>query len=55
MEEDLDQEFDRVEARLASGEAYMMCNECGAKLWSFDGNRDADRTCPYKHVEGMCQ
>ena len=40
-------------ARLASGEAYMMCDECGAKLYSFDGKEDSSRPCPYKR-HGQC-
>jgi ribosomal protein L37E len=34
--------------RLLLGEAYMMCNECGSRLWSFDGNKDSCVKCPYK-------
>lgn len=34
--------------RQMMGEAYMMCNDCGAKLWSFDGKEDKDIRCPYK-------
>lgn len=41
--------------RLKSGEAYMICNECGSKLWSFYGRRDEDRPCPYKNVRGECE
>lgn len=36
------------EIRLSLGEAWMMCNECGARLYSFDGYEDKDRRCPYK-------
>lgn len=43
----------QTEARRLLGEAWMMCNECGGKLWSFDGERDADRSCPYKR-NGRC-
>ena len=35
-----------AEARLLCGEAHMMCNECGARLYSFDGDQDKDRSCP---------
>jgi len=42
------------EERLETGEAYLMCNDCGARLWSFDGNKDADRNCPYK-VNNKCK
>ena len=34
--------------RLQVGEAYMMCNDCGAKLYSFDGDFDASISCPYR-------
>ncbi len=40
--------------RLAAGEAHMMCRDCGAKLYSFDGNEDADRSCPYMK-NGVCE
>lgn len=36
-----------VENRLAMGEAWMWCNECGSKLYSFDGHKDRDIKCPY--------
>ena len=36
------------QSRLECGEAYMMCNECGARLYSFDGTEDKSRNCPYK-------
>ena len=42
------------EARLEVGEAYLMCNECGSRLWSFDGKKDTDRSCPYK-VNNKCK
>lgn len=32
--------------RLAMGEAYMMCNDCRGKLYSFDGHQDSSRDCP---------
>lgn len=35
-------------ARLESGEAWMICSDCGAKLYSFDGKEDASRKCMYK-------
>jgi hypothetical protein len=44
----------RSEIRLAMGEAWMHCNECGGKLWSFDGDEDASRGCPYKR-SGRCE
>ena len=36
-----------LEARLASGEAWMMCHDCGAKLYSFDAKSDGARGCVY--------
>jgi hypothetical protein len=47
------QKMTNTELRLAMGEAYMFCEDCGAKLYSFDGNMDASKRCPYmKH--GKC-
>jgi len=40
--------------RLKMGEAYMMCSECGARLYSFDGYEDTSRHCPYKR-NGKCE
>lgn len=41
--------------RLDYGHAWRMCNECGAKLYDFDGNQDMDRRCPYvKDDKGKC-
>jgi len=34
--------------RLQLGEAWMFCNDCGAKLYSFDGEEDKDIGCPHK-------
>lgn len=43
------------EVRLYYGEAYMHCNECGARLYSFDGDSDLDKPCPYvKDKQGKC-
>lgn len=39
---------DRTDNRLALGEAWMWCNDCGAKLYSFDGKADNSRPCPNK-------
>jgi|GEM_PF-3622965 len=36
-----------AEIRNEMGEAYMRCSDCGARLWIFDGNKDAERPCPY--------
>ncbi len=41
--------------RLYLGEAWMMCKECGAKLYSFDGDVDGSRMCPYKSRDGKCE
>lgn len=35
-----------TERRLRNGEAWMLCEDCGAKLYSFDGNMDSSRRCP---------
>lgn len=43
----------RMEDRLENGNAWMMCNECGAKLYDFDGDEDRGRPCPYKK-NGRC-
>lgn len=44
---------------LATGEVYVMCNECGGKLWSVDampGERhDRDRKCPFRNRFGDCE
>lgn len=42
------------EGRLLTGEAYMMCNDCGARLYSFDGNKDKGIDCPKKKSNGKC-
>ncbi len=54
--ESLDQEPERnrTTERLYLGEAWMMCNDCGGKLWSFDGDQDGSRGCPYLR-DGTCQ
>lgn len=45
----------RTIRRLQMGEAYMMCRECGARLYSFDGDVDQSRSCPYeKGPKGEC-
>lgn len=55
MNEKIVESWDKVtERRLASGEAYMRCEDCGAKLYSFDGYEDASRKCPYMK-EGKCE
>ncbi len=49
-----DQEPARESVRLFLGEAWMMCHECGAKLWSFDGHEDRSRSCPCMK-RGKCE
>lgn len=45
----------QTEVRLQlRGEAWMMCRDCGGKLWSFDGDEDANRHCPYRK-NGTCE
>lgn len=46
--EDRDDATKVLSARLESGEAWMRCVDCGARLYSFDGPEDASRKCPYK-------
>jgi len=29
------------------GEAFMICADCGARLYSFNGSEDAGRPCPH--------
>lgn len=48
------QNCDEKPIRLEMGEAWMMCNECGAKLYSFDGYQDGSRSRPYKRY-GKCE
>lgn len=40
--------------RLLMGEAWLWCEDCGAKLFSFDGNKDVSRKCPYQR-SGKCE
>lgn len=41
--------------RLKNGHAWMMCRECGVKLYDFDGYKDLSQPCPYKKDErGKC-
>lgn len=40
----------------ADGEVYVMCGECGARLWSCDsriGEKYLESRCPYKR-DGKC-
>ena len=41
-----DQPDTRTNDRLSLGHAWMMCSDCGAKLYDFDGHRDKDIRCP---------
>lgn len=46
---------DRQKHRNALGHAWMMCNDCGAKLYDFDGYKDMSKNCPYVRDEkGRC-
>ena len=45
---------DRMNERRANGHAWMMCSECGGKLYDFDGHEDRDRKCPYKDNYNKC-
>ena len=45
---------DRMNDRRANGHAWMMCRECGGKLYDFDGHQDSDRPCPYRR-NGQCE
>lgn len=33
--------------RLAVGNAHMLCEDCGGKLYDFDGFEDQSRPCPH--------
>jgi len=39
---------DNHNSRLDLGEAWMWCVDCNAKLYSFDGYKDATTKCPTK-------
>lgn len=52
--EDTDKKPTLTEIRNSLGEAYMWCEDCGARLYSFDGNKDASRRCPYINRNGEC-
>lgn len=38
--------------RLSVGEAHAICKECGSRLYSFHGDKDVGRRCPY--INGEC-
>jgi hypothetical protein len=46
---------DRVSIRLSLGEAWMYCEDCGAKLYSFDGDKDASQKCSKVRRYGKCE
>lgn len=37
----------RKEARLQMGEAHAICSQCGSRLYSFHGDEDKGKRCPY--------
>lgn len=45
---------ERMTRRLEFGNAWLICNECGAKLKEFEGHKDLDRSCPFKR-NGHCE
>lgn len=47
-------EVNKKITRLDLGNAWMWCNECGAKLYEFDGDSDRDKPCPYVKDKGRC-
>lgn len=56
LQERISAAWDRMQntdIRLELGEAWMMCSDCGGKLFSFDGHQDAERRCPYMR-HGKC-
>lgn len=42
-------EMTKTEVRIYLGEAWMFCRDCGGKLYSFDGHKDAAISCPTKN------
>ena len=44
-----------TESRHEIGEAYVVCVECGARLWSEDGDKDIESLCPYRTSDGSCR
>ena len=44
-----------AEVRHTNGEGWVMCEECGGKLWSYDGDTDIGRLCPYRGPDGTCR
>lgn len=49
LERDCSCKSDNVQksSRLGDGEAWMYCEDCMSKLYSFDGNRDRTMRCPH--------
>ena len=41
------------ERRNAMGEAHVMCNDCGARLFSEEGVEDRGMRCPYVGQEAV--
>lgn len=54
-----DDHYENIQRRLASGERYAICNECGARLWSEDApdgtTSDRDMPCPYSHDQSLAE
>lgn len=44
----------RTENRLTLGIAYVLCNQCGGKLWEDEGHADKAINCPYLKG-GICE
>lgn len=41
--------------RLEMNNGWMICNECGAKLYDINYPKDLDKSCPYiKGDKGEC-
>lgn len=46
MEKKEEQKDPELNDRLLSGEAWVWCLDCNAKLAAFDGNKDKAISCP---------
>ena len=44
----------RIRLRLQYGCAYMICEDCGSKLYEFDGSQDRSSRCPKRKSNGKC-
>ena len=55
----MDKDPNSIELRLEAGEAYVICGECGARLWSADANpndpKDIIINCPYSHDYNLAE